>query len=172
MIERIDLKNFSRRDDLLPDMNLILTVKSFDLGGIRKRYLASRKNVSGRTGSVERRDVGMGGIVSLQIRSGKISDLKILCRMREPRGIDWRKDQLAIAAENEIFIFKDQQLTHLTNPWFSYIHTVQFSRQDPSKILISSSGLDLVFEYDWIKKSPTFEWSAWEHGFDLARDPV
>ena len=52
---KIDLSQFQRDHSFYGELNLLLTVKSFDLQAIRKRYLASKKNK--RAGSVERRKV-------------------------------------------------------------------------------------------------------------------
>ena len=57
----------------------------------------------------------------------------------------------------------------LKNEWFSYIHTVSLSPSG-KKILISSSGFDAVFEYEINTQSKTFEWFAWENGFNQAVD--
>ena len=50
---KIDLSQFQKDHTFYGELNFLLTVKSFDLQAIRKRYLASKKN--NRSGSVERR---------------------------------------------------------------------------------------------------------------------
>ncbi len=166
---RIDIAQFDEDAKYFGRINLILTVKSFDLKAIRKRYLASRGNKSGRAGSVERRQAAIGGIVSLVIEGNKIVEEEILCRLPEPRGIDSRAGCLAIAAENKIFVLDGHQIEQIENSWFSYIHTVNFSRGG-HHLLISSSGLDCIFDWSLNSKQIRAEWFAWEHGFDQSID--
>lgn len=153
-------------------IEVLLTIKSFDLQAIRKRYIASKKNRSGKAGSVERRPVSTGGIVHGRLNASEESSFKEMTRMKEPRGIDAEEDKLAIAAEDRVFIFDDGKVYTLSNPWFSYIHTVKFSPFDAGKVLIASSGLDIIFEMDYVSQEITFEWLAWEHGFHVAHDPT
>lgn len=169
---RIDLADFEKDATFYGQLELIVTVKSFDLQAIRKRYIVSRKNRSGKAGSVERRTPSLGGIVILSISEGAIVEHSVLARLKEPRGIALNQTSLAIAAENEIFVITESGVVqNLQNDWFSYIHTVQFHPENPHRILISSSGLDLIFEYDLLTDECTYEWLAWEHGFNTAIDP-
>ncbi|MFH1320667.1 MAG: hypothetical protein ABII90_08445 [Bacteroidota bacterium] len=169
-IKKVDIKSFQSNKYFYGSIQLLLTVKSFELQAIRRRYLASRKNVSGRVGSVERRQTGIGGIVKLIIKNGIVTEAEILNNLQEPRGIAFNFDKLAIAAEDKVYIITDKDMFELNNPWFSYIHSVDFSN-DGKKILISSSGFDSIFEYDLLTGKKTFEWFAWEHGFNKANDP-
>ena len=91
---------------------------------IRKRYLASKKN--NRAGSVERRKVALGGLVSVSLKNGQSSEERVLSTLKEPRGIDFHKGQLAISSENKAYVLTDTIHT-IQNDWFSYIHTVEFS---------------------------------------------
>lgn len=168
------------------ELELLLTIKSFDLQAIRKRYLASRGKKSGVAGSVERRDPGEGGIVHLRLSEGKIRHAEILTRMREPRGIDVfgsgfmgreqverKTDQqaIAIAAENEVYWSSGVKQGVLRDPWFAYLHTVQFHPSNPFRLVLSSSGFDYIREQDLLADKPLFEWLAWEHGYAEGRDP-
>ena len=164
---KIDLGNFQKNSSFYGELNLLLTVKSFNLQDIRKRYLISKKN--NRTGSVERRKASLGGIVSVSLKNGKSCDNIILSKLKEPRGIDFSSGLLAISSENQVYILTDK-LTIIKNDWFSYIHTVKFSPFDNKKILISSSGYDCMFEYDWKKNNNEWEWFAWENGIFQGKD--
>ena len=173
MSKTIDLSQFQRSSDFYPSIGILVTVKSFDLQAIRKRYLQSRMSGSGKAGSVERRNPGKGGILQLRLEQGAIKEERILCQLTEPRGIDFRDDKLAIAAENTIYHFDEKgQMTILEDKWFSYIHTVKFHPEEPDRVLISSSGLDLIKEYSIAKQRETYEWLAWEHGFARSHDPA
>lgn len=121
---------------------------------------------------MERRKPSKGGVATIRLASGKIQHEEIVAKLFEPRGIHISNQALAIAAENTIHIFEeDGSYFKLINPWFSYIHTVEFSPYSPNTVLISSSGFDLIQEYDYKSGELVFEWLAWEHGFNQANDP-
>ena len=165
---KIDLSQFQKDHTFYGELNLLLTVKSFDLQAIRKRYLASKKN--NRAGSVKRRKVALGGLVSVTLKNGMAIEEKVLSTLKEPRGIDYRNGQLAVSSENKAYVLTDAIHT-IQNDWFSYIHTVEFSPFNDAQLLISSSGYDCVFEYDWQKNACEWEWFAWENGMCVGKDP-
>lgn len=169
--DRIDLATFENRNDFYPRLELLLTVKSFDLQAIRKRYIASRNNKSGKAGSVERRKVSEGGLVYMAIENGKIVEEKVLTRLPEPRGIQVQENLLGISSENTIYLSSAKTTRSITHPWFSYIHTLDFSA-DGKRMIVASSGLDCLFEIDLESLETTFEWFAWENGFQTAHDPA
>ena len=165
---KIDLSQFQEDHTFYGELNLLITVKSFDLQAIRNRYLASKKN--NRAGSVERRKVALGGLVSVILKNGMATEEEVLSTLKEPRGIDYRNGQLAVSSENKAHVLTDAIHT-IQNDWFSYIHTVEFSPFNDAQLLISSSGYDCVFEYDWQQNSCEWEWFAWENGMCIAKDP-
>lgn len=57
------------------------------------------------------------------------------------------------------------QATTCRHPWLSQVHTVQFS-SDEKKLLVASTGFDAVIEFDAESGEVSWEWFAWEHGFD------
>lgn len=166
---RTDISTFERDSTFYGRIEMLLTVKSFDLQEIRQRYLKSRARKDNRTGSVERRAVAIGGVVHAVIENGKMTESKVIAKLKEPRGIAGQRGFLGISAENEVYILGDD-LRSIENPWFSYIHTLDF-HPDGDKLLISSSGLDCIFEYDLTNLRPSYEWFAWEHGFNKGKDP-
>ena len=168
----VDLSTFEKNSRFYPEGKFLITVKSFELQEIRERYLKSRKSKSGRVGSVERRQATQGGLVYVEIENGYIRQHEVLSFLTEPRGIDVTTDMLAVSTENVVHILGKEGVERIDNPWFSYIHTVQFNhRSDPDRILISSSGYDCIFEYELKKFAPTWEWFAWEHGFREGYNP-
>lgn len=170
---QFNITDFKKNSSFYNELDLLITIKSFNLQAIRKRYIASRSNKIGKTGSVERRKPAKGGIASLKLKSGKIEKLSIIAELHEPRGIHYTDSLLAVATENSVHIIqKDGISFRLNSPWFSYIHTVEFNPNNPDLILISSSGFDLIQEYNYKKNELTFEWLAWEHGFNEAFDPT
>ncbi len=176
-IQYEDLSSYQRDPHFYGRLDLILTVKSFDLQAIRARYLKSRANASGASGSVERRAPSTGGVVRVQVEGGRLQSAEVLARLKEPRGIDALLDEqqqlkaLALSAENVVHWWHKDQQGLLKHPWFSYLHTVQFHPEDMHRLLISSSGYDYIQETDLKCGEVIFDWLAWEHGFDQGRDP-
>ena len=80
----IDINQFEHDTTFYGELELVLTVKNFDLQSIRNRYLKSAGNVSGRTGSVERREIGMGGIVTVSLKNGEAQNTDVLGKFKEP----------------------------------------------------------------------------------------
>ncbi len=169
---RIDLSTYRRNQNFYAPKMFMVTVKSFDLQKIRARYLKSRKSKTGRIGSVERREVTRGGLVFIEISAGRITKSDILAYLPEPRGIDIAENMLAVSSENTVHIFSPGRVSMIEDPWFSYIHTVQFDKQkSPEHLLVSSSGFDCIFEYSLHKRERSWEWFAWENGFNKGFDP-
>ncbi|QTN38755.1 hypothetical protein HZ996_06195 [Cryomorphaceae bacterium] len=167
--QHIDLSAFDHDPEHFGDRRLAVTIKSFDLQAIRARYLASKQNKSGRRGSVERREAGIGGVAYVELQNGQLRS-EIIHRMKEPRGIDASGDCFAIAAESTVFVFDSGRTYRLHYPWFSYIHTIAFSPHRDHTLLIASSGLDCIFEFDYRSGKLLWEWYAWENGFNQSFD--
>jgi len=162
----VDLSTYKKNSTFYAPKAFLVTVKSFDLQKIRARYLKSRQSKHDRIGSVERRVAAQGGLVYVEIENGVISKYEILSFLTEPRGIDVAKDMIAVSTENVVHVIRNEGVERIDNPWFSYIHTVQFNhRHGADRILVSSSGYDCIFEYDLATFQNTWEWFAWEHGF-------
>lgn len=168
--ETIDLSTFEENSDYFGSSTLLLTVKSFDLQAIRKRYLKSKTR--SKSGSVERREPALGGLVLVGIANGKIQEQTVLATYTEARGIDVRGDFLAVSSENKIYIFKsgENRPKIISHPWLSYVHTVKFNK-DCSKILVASSGVDTLLEFDVNSGECLWEWLAWEHGLNRGENP-
>ena len=166
-----DLSQFSTNHNFYPETRLLITIKSFDLKAIRERYLKNRNKKSNRTGSVNRRETAIGGIAEVTLHQGKLKDLQILTRLPEPRGIDSVGGLTAFSSENKVYLLSNDQIETIENPWFSYIHTTDIEKSGGNRLLVSSSGFDCIFEYDVEKKNKTYEWFAWENGFNQGKDP-
>lgn len=165
----VDISTFDYDPEYFGSRCLLVTIKSFDLQAIRERYLASKNNKSGRRGSVERREAGTGGIAFVELHGDQLK-ADVLHRMKEPRGVDAQGQRIAIAAEDTVFIFDSGKTYRLRYPWFSYIHTVAFSPHRDNTVLVASSGLDCIFEFDYVSGKLLWEWFAWENGFNKSFD--
>lgn len=165
-----NLADFSENPELIGELQVLFTVKSFNLQAIRERYLQSRKR--SRTGSVERRKPAEGGLVLARISQGKMQHQEILAHIVEARGIDVHQDRLAASSDNIIYVFTQDKTEPeiIEHNWFSYIHTVKWSADD-SRLLVTSSGVDTIMELSSDQWEILWEWNAWEHGFNTGRDP-
>lgn len=162
-----------RRDSSFYEpIDLLVTIKSFDLRAVRARYLKSRKeNKAGRAGSVERRAPSLGGVARVRLEAGRC-DADLLGRMTEPRGIDVAGPGLAaLAAENRVHLLTAAGEKQIDHPWFAYLHTAALSA-DGRRVAVSSSGFDALFEFETETGRSTWSWFAWENGFERATDPV
>jgi len=168
--QSINLNDFSEDPDHFGRIELLLTVKSFDLEAIRKRYLQSRQR--NKTGSVERRDPAIGGIVHCVIEDGRLTKSNVLSWVTEARGIDCRPDRLVFSSENRIYLFSGNSSTpqEFHNDWFSYIHTVRWNRTE-DRFLVTSSGVDTIMEVSAENGELLWEWLAWEHGLNEGENP-
>ena len=108
-LERIDISKFKKDSKFYGEINLTLTIKDFDLRSIQERYIKSQKNVSGRSGSIERRSVSIGGLASLKIENSNITHQNILAKLPEPRGIDKKKDIFAFSSNNVVYVLTNNQ---------------------------------------------------------------
>lgn len=170
MVEKIQVNGFQKSNLFYPPIQLLSTIKSFDLKAIRKRYLDS-KQLGNKSGSVARREVSLGGVVSLKLNQGVIEEASRLVNIKEPRGVDFINKTTALSSENKIFVQQENNLYTIENDWFSYIHTVKINPFNAHKVLIASSGFDMIFEFDFVSKTKTFDWCAWEHGLNLSTNP-
>jgi hypothetical protein len=55
--------------------------------------------------------------------------------------------------------------TPCRHPWLCQVHSVQFSANG-KRLLAASTGFDAVIEFDTASGDVTWEWFAWENGFD------
>ncbi len=169
---KTDLSSFRRSSTFYAPKAFLVSVKSFNLKEIRTRYLKSKQRADGRVGSVERRALAQGGLVYVELEKGLISKYEIISFLTEPRGIDAAKDMIAVSSENTIHVISSNGIDRIDDPWFSYIHTVHFNhRHDADRLLVSSSGFDCIFEYNLTDFSRSWEWFAWEHGFQKGFNP-
>jgi hypothetical protein len=165
------LGTYKRKRGFYTPKAFLITVKSFEMQKIRERYLRSRRSGRGRVGSIERRETARGGLVYIEIEDGLISKHEVLCYLPEPRGLDVASDMIALSSENVVYIVSESGLERIDDPWFSYIHTVQFNHcHAADRLLVSSSGYDCIFEYELARFRKTWEWFAWEHGFRKGYD--
>ena len=162
------LHSYQKDTSLGMGLDLLISIKSFDQQAIRERYLAAKKR-GGKLGSVERRAVSLGGIVKAQLAAEGLQ-FEVLSKLLEPRGVGPRGAAMAFSSEKVVYVLFEEQLYKIENPWFAYIHKVEFHPENIEHILISSSGFDCLFEYNWKSGKLIREWFAWEHGMNQGKD--
>jgi len=170
-IKQVDLSTFTANSHFYGRLNLAATIKSFDLQAIRKRYLESRNSSTNKQGSVKRRPVSLGGVAQLTVENGRLTETELLENLKEPRGLATQVNKLAVSLENRVLVLDELGAYSFSYPWFSYIHTVAFHPTKPRSILVTSSGFDSIFEFDYSLGKPQWEWFAWENGLNEANDP-
>ncbi len=163
-----DLNQYKRDREFYGEIPLLVTIKSFDLVEIRKRYLESKNRKDGVTGSLKRREPGMGGVASLRISKGSIQAQNMLIRMKEPRGICRSENYLGISSDSDLILFSKEGRRVISDPWFSYIHTLDINDSE-SELMLSSSGFDCVFRLSLPNGNKDWEWYAWENGFPTSQ---
>lgn len=85
----------------------------------------------------------------------------------EPYAVDFHGDKMALSGGNYLRLIdlNSGEETPCRHPWLNQAHTVQFS-PDGKRLLVSSTGFDAVLEFSTKSGKVTWEWFAWEHGFD------
>jgi hypothetical protein len=85
----------------------------------------------------------------------------------EPYALDAHGSKMALAGGSYVKIinFDTATETALRHPWLSQVHSVQFSAAG-NRLLVASAGFDAVIEFDLDTGKSSWEWFAWEHGFD------
>lgn len=85
----------------------------------------------------------------------------------EPTGLGVNKNKIAVGAGDtvELYDLEAKTKTLYKHPWFASIHTLEFSA-DGKRLLITSTGFDVIFEIDLPSGLIVWEWWAWDAGYD------
>jgi len=164
-IECIGIADFTRTDDVLLGSEWLLVVKSQDQLERRRRMLASRKG--GKIGRVNERPTSIGLLADVKLQDGKCI-LQSSMEFREPRHIRIHPENGYLITEIDCVKWIDEQWQvkrEYRHPFFAFLHTIDIS-PDGKRMLIVSSGYDACFEFDIETGAVTWEWFAWDHGFN------
>lgn len=166
----IDLNNFEEDPSYFENFELLASIKSFKLQEIRRRYNKSKDK--SRTGSVERREPAVGGIAHLKIKNGNLIESELMGKIIEARGIDLTDVHLTFSSDNKVISFSagSPQPAIIKNDWFSYIHTVKWNSTN-NRLLVTSSGADILMELERDSWDVKWEWLAWENGINRGVNP-
>ncbi len=170
-----ELSSFQYDNQLGRDLRIIATVKNTFQVDKNNRQVAqlSRKNpeVFGRD---KARPLYYGLVAAFSLEHERftwdLADTEWSFSSLEPYCIDIFNNMLALCGGNYVTIIdldsgKKRALNH---PWLRQAHSVQFTK-DGSRILVSSSGFDVVYEFEVATGKTCWEWYAWDNGLDQSR---
>lgn len=89
-------------------------------------------------------------------------------RGEEIRGFAIKRGRIAIGQANGIAIVSmdtKKLLRFIRHPKLAYVHTVDFHREIPNRVLVASSMTDRIFEIDIFKGEIIWEWNPWLNGY-------
>lgn len=174
--------DFRLAPDAFAPVEAFLVVKSQDQLERRRRLIESVKG--GRIGRFAERPVSEGLVVRARIEPGIAIDrgsAEQVWTFREPRGLILGEDGGMLVSEIDRVIALDaagRELRDYRAPGFGFLHAIVPSR-DGRRILVVSTGYDLLAELDLASGAVVWDWLTWEHGFNpnldgvyLARDPA
>jgi len=166
----IDVSKFHRKQDgILDGIEIFLVVKSQNQIERRKRMIESQKK--NRYGRFKALPTATGLLVKGKLQNN-IVDVQWKKELREPRHIKRMSNNNFILTEiNRILVIDSNGdiIKSYEDPFFGYLHTIDLSI-DEQRALVVSSGYDALIEIDLETGNKTFEWFAWEHGFNPAED--
>ncbi len=165
MIEAVDISQFKKTDNVLNNSEWLLVVKSQDQLERRRRMLESRKG--GKIGRVNERPTSIGLLASVTLQDGMcvLQDSK---EFREPRHIRRHPEHGYLITEIDCVKWIDDRgrvIREYRHPFFAFLHTIDLS-PNGKRMLIVSSGYDACFEIEIETGDVTWEWFAWDHGFN------
>ncbi len=170
------LKNYTYDSGLARDLSLLGVIKNTTIRsiGLDKMHLAFRRKPISVLGSGGYRAYYPGMIAAFDLSVDSVSDnldnTRLAFKMPEPHNVRFVNGKMLIAGNDRIRMYdlNTGSLDEITHPWFAQIHTMDVSK-DGSKILVASSGFDAIFEIDIATKKISWQWFAWDHGYNQSK---
>lgn len=135
---------------------------------LNERIMAEK--VQGRVYQQKSRIDTVMGFVAIT-RLGKVVDPRDsswVFRGLEVKGFTAKGGRFAIGQVDGVALVDakaQESPRYLKHPKFAHVHTVEFSKTDPDRILITSTGADRIFEVSILTGEITWEWNPWQHGY-------
>ncbi|MGB5157217.1 YncE family protein [Desulfobacterium sp. N47] len=88
---------------------------------------------------------------------------------KEPRGVAVRFDFTVIGFVDRLVVLRTNTgkiLKEIENPLFRNIHSVNFSKNNPMRVLVCCTGTESILEIDIGTGNVCWEWFAWDNGFN------
>ncbi len=155
---------------LTEELSCLLVVKSQDQERRRARML--RRSNDGPLGRVEQRPIEEGLLVKCTLTPSGIV-VERTKTFPEPRHlIPYRDGYLLTVIDRVLQLSHNWEvLREYRDPHFAFLHTVAL-HPTAERMLIVSSGYDAVLELSLTTGERTWEWFAWDHGFNPSADGV
>lgn len=170
-----DVAQFRCDPGAFEPLDVFLVVKSQDQLERRARLIAAVQ--SDRIGRFEQRPVAEGLVVAATLAPGRKVErttCAVVRTYREPRGLVLLDDGTMLVAEIDRILHVDGDggaLREYRHPLFAFLHSIELSA-DGKRLLVVSSGYDILVELDLASGAPVWEWLTWEHGFNPSHDGV
>jgi hypothetical protein len=186
MTNHLDVSTFQYDDSLGRRLNAFVVIKGFNQLAIVDKIIRRKGNKSYGLTSVDRvsqRRYSDGHIAFTSLDTDTFGEhtLELALVSTEPFEIDLHEGQLACTAGPgfELYDLDEQVSQAFSQPWMSYLHSIEFS-PDGQRILAASTGLDSILEIELDTGKITWQWNAWDHGFNyvkankgyVSRDPA
>lgn len=167
-VDIFDVSQFREEHTLGNGVPLAIQLKGFN----RMERIIRRNNqiTRGERGSTVTRPISEGAVMIISDLTGlnfiSADDSEYSLRLPDSRGITANGTDFYIGSVNRILHFDTQNgtVTTLIHPWFAFIHSLDLS-DDTMRILVTSAGFDRIIEMDTATGEPSWEWSAWTHGY-------
>lgn len=167
-VDIFDVSQFREEHTLGNGIPLAIQLKGFNRMEriVRRNYQIAR----GEKGNAVVRSISEGAVMIINDLTGcdflSAHNSEYTLRLPDSRGITAIGNHIYIGSVDRIHHFDtgNRTVTTLQNPWFAFIHSLELSA-DATRILVASSGFDRIIEMDTATGKPSWEWSAWTHGY-------
>lgn len=167
-IENIDVAHFKEEPTLGNGIPFAIQLKGFNrMDRIGRRYDQKAKKISG---SITSRPISEGAVMVVNGLTGRdflsAQDSEYTLILPDSRGMATHEDGIYIGSVDRVIHINAQsgEKTILQHPWFAFIHSLQLT-DNGKRILVTSPGFDRIIELDTDTGEPTWDWSAWTHGY-------
>lgn len=167
-VDIFDISQFREEHTLGNGIPFAIQLKGFN----RMERIVRRNNqiTRGERGSIVTRPISEGAVMIINDLTGcdflSAHNSEYTLRLPDSRGITAFGNHIYIGSVDRIHHFDtgNRTVTTLHNPWFAFIHSLELSG-DAKRILVASAGFDRIIEVDTATGEPSWEWSAWTHGY-------
>ncbi len=167
--EQIDVATLKENSTLGNGVPLAIQLKGFNrmdrIGRGKEQVL------NGQRGSSTSRPISNGAVMVMSDLAKQTSlsanSSALTLNLPDSRGIATHGDEIYLGSVDRVYHIDAGNGTKsiLEHPWFAFIHSLQLT-ENGEKILVTSPGFDRIIELDTATGAPSWEWVAWDHGYD------
>jgi len=173
----VDISSFREDKSLHNNTEWLFVIKSQDQEERRKKMIEyfhkTQKGSNVKIGRTEPRPTAVGLLVKAKLLNGEII-VEWQKELPEPRHIiPYKNGRFLVSDVNTIKeVDADGKIYRVyKNPLFAFLHTINLNHSK-DKLLVTSSGYDLILEIDLNDENETYRWLAWENGFNPDEDGI